>query len=245
MRATIIIPVFNAWTFTEACLASLIPTLRKGDNVIVVDNGSSDQTHAELLALDYDWLSWIYFDENQGFAVACNSGASSLWVRESDALVFLNNDTIVYSGWLDELLIPLEDEGVGAVGAISNFVSGPQLVGHDAVPSGQSWRADDPNEIDSRGLERYYTRTDRLVGFCLATRTETFKELGGFSEDYGLGGYEDDDYCQKVLAAGLELLIAHSCFVYHHGHATFEANGLDPQALQDEAKVTFTARWGD
>lgn len=248
MRAVVIVPVFNGWEFTEACLESLMPTLREGDGVLVADNASSDATHHELFVKRRFGAEYLGFGKNFGFAGACNRAASWITALEHPyALVFLNNDTVVYPGWLDELLIPLADDDVGAVGPVSNFVSGSQLVGHEGVPGGDSWRVADPASLTGlvTHLPRSYARTERLVGFCLATRASTFAEVGGFSEDYGLGGYEDDDYCAKLRVEQLEMYVARSCFVYHHGHATFEANGLDRQALQDSAEATFLARWGD
>ncbi len=77
------------------------------------------------------------------------------------------------------------------------------------------------------------SETERLVGFCLAVRRDLFEEVGGFDTDYGIGGYEDDDLCRRILASGHRLLIAHESFVHHDGHQTFDANGLDWFAEQE------------
>ena len=245
-NATIIIPVYNGWEFTRACLDSVLPTLREGDAVIVANNASTDATFENLATGRPDGLRLVNLVENAGFAGACNAGAK--WASTRD-LVFLNNDTIVYPGWLDELTYPLRKDSVGAVGPMSNFVSGEQLIASDAAPAGEMWRVGDPADLAEtaanllRNNQGIYRDTSRLVGFCLATRASTFRLVGGFSEDYGLGGYEDDDYCRRLESARLSLQIARGCFVYHHGHATFDANGLDWKALQDEAQRVFLARW--
>ena len=249
-NATIVVPVFNGWEFTRACLDSLLPTLRKGDNVVVVDDGSTDGVTfegLESLALLDSRVVYVRRGFNGGFANACNAGAR--YAHAGDVLVFLNNDTIVYPGWLDVLLTPLVTETVGAVGPMSNFVSGPQQMSSRLAARGDMWRVEDPHalvemaEYVARTWGRVYETTPRLVGFCLATSVHTFRLVGGFREDYGIGGYEDDDYCRRLSERGLDLLIARGCFVYHHGHATFEANGLDWKALQDEAQRVFLARW--
>ena len=97
------------------------PTLRPGDQVVVVDNGSHDETAHAVTA--YRWVEVVANAENQGFARACNHGAA---VAQGEAIVFLNNDTVVSEGWLDELVAPLAGPDVGAVGPRSDNVSGHQ-----------------------------------------------------------------------------------------------------------------------
>ena len=88
--ATIVIPVWNQWELTRACLESLRPTLGTRDRVVVVDNGSQDQTPAGLRA--YKWVEVITNETNRGFAVASNQGAAR---AEGEIVVFLNNDTVL------------------------------------------------------------------------------------------------------------------------------------------------------
>ena len=102
--ATIVIPVWNQWELTRACLESLRPTLGVRDQVVIVDNGSEDGTAAGLL--HYSWATVITNEVNRGFAVACNQGAAA---ATRDVVVFLNNDTLVPGHWLDGLLEPFAD----------------------------------------------------------------------------------------------------------------------------------------
>ena len=173
--ATIVILAWNAWESTEACLDSLWPTLGVRDQVVVVDNGSTDATARRLP--HYPWVEVVTNAENHGFAGGCNDGAA---VARHDILVFLNNDTVLSGRWLDPLVVPFdEDAGVGATGPRSNFVSGPQ------VAEGASYLRG-----DIAGMRRFArawaqahrgqtTVTERLVGFCLAVRRATFEQLGG------------------------------------------------------------------
>ncbi len=229
LRASVIIPAWNEWALTRACLESLRPTLGVRDEVIVVDNGSTDDTAAGLRR--YSWVKVVRHAENLGFAAGCNSGAA---VAKGDVVVFLNNDTLVPSRWLDGLLRPFEDRTVGATGPRSNFVSGPQLVpsvdyslerSSELSSFARTWRQEHRGRM---------TEVTRLVGFCLAVRREPFAEFGGFDETFGLGGAEDDDLCLRLVDAGHRLLIAHEAFVHHHGHRTFEGNGVDWYALQEQ-----------
>jgi GT2 family glycosyltransferase/glycosyltransferase involved in cell wall biosynthesis len=238
-RATIVILAWNAWEHTRPCLDSLWPTLGPGDQVVVVDNGSTDATGEGLAG--YPWVDVVRNEENQGFARGCNQGAA---VARGDVVVFLNNDTIVHQGWLDELLAPFSDPEVGAVGPRSNSVSGHQLV--EGVPYGDG----DVAAIGefAEGWRRAHAgRTSacaRLVGFCLAVRADTFAAVEGFDEEYLIGGFEDDDLCMKLRTAGLRLVVAHGSFVHHAAHATFDANGVDWLDQQRENQRRFSEKWG-
>jgi GT2 family glycosyltransferase len=238
--ATIVILAWNAWESTQACLDSLSSTLGVRDQVVVVDNGSTDATPRRLGR--YPWVQVVTNEENHGFAGGCNDGAA---VARNEVLVFLNNDTVLSGRWLDPLVVPFdEDPTVGATGPRSNFVSGPQ------VAEGASYRRG-----DTAGMRRFArtwaqdhraqtSETERLVGFCLAVRRDVFHEIGGFDTAYGIGGYEDDDLCRRIMAIGQRLLITHESFVHHEGHQTFDANGLDWYAEQETNRGRFESRFG-
>jgi GT2 family glycosyltransferase/tetratricopeptide (TPR) repeat protein len=234
-----VVLAWNAWEHTRSCLDSLRPTLGPGDQVVVVDNGSTDATREELV--NYPWIDVVANDENQGFARGCNQGAAT---ARGDIIVFLNNDTIVHGGWLDELLAPFIDPEVGAVGPQSNGVSGPQLVedvpyvGEDVPAIGQF------AEERIRAHRGRTSELPRLVGFCLAVRAETFRAVEGFDEEYPIGGFEDDDLCMKLRAAGFRLMVAHGSYVHHAAHVTFDLNGVDWRHHQHENQRRFQEKWG-
>ena len=236
---SIVILAWNAWPSTEHCLDTLRPTLGVRDQVVVVDNGSTDATARRLA--HYPWIDVVTNASNRGFAGGCNDGAAE---ARHDIVVFLNNDTVLSGKWIDALVAPLEDPTVGATGPRSNFVSGPQVAeGASYLPG------------DSAGMRRFArawaqqhrgqtSDTERLVGFCLAVRRSVFEEVGGFDEAYGIGGYEDDDLCRRIRASGRRLVIAHESFVHHDGHQTFDANGLDWFAEQESNRQRFESRFG-
>lgn len=222
---------------TRSCLEVLRPTLGVDDEVIVVDNGSTDQTLEGLR--HYRWVKVVENKTNRGFAGGCNDGAA---IATREVLVFLNNDTLPVGNWLDNLLVPFNDPKVGATGPRSNFVSGEQLVPEVSYSKDRTaglkvfvreWEHD--HEAMTSPLRR-------LVGFCLAVRRTVFETIGHFDERFGTGGYEDDDLCARIHDAGHELLVAHASFVHHHGHATFDANGLDWAAIENQNRELFLSK---
>lgn len=234
---SIVIPVWNQWQFTKGCLDSLRPTLGIRDEVIIVDNGSEDFTPQGLK--QYGWVKVITNEVNKGFAIACNQGAAA---ATGDIVIFLNNDTLVPNRWIDGLIAPFSDETVVATGPRSNMVSGTQMVEganytfgsmSDLKRFAKQWREDHRGQTDE---------TNRLVGFCLAVRKSAFDAIGGFDETFETGGAEDDDLCIRLTQNGGRLLICHESFVHHHGHATFDGNGLDWFAIQQKNVDRFHAK---
>jgi O-methyltransferase/8-demethyl-8-(2,3-dimethoxy-alpha-L-rhamnosyl)tetracenomycin-C 4'-O-methyltransferase len=229
---TIVIPAWNAVKMTMSCLTTLHDTLGPDDQVVVVDNGSVDGTAAFLAT--QPWVEVVTHEQNEGFAAGCNAGARQ---ARNPVVIFLNNDTLLTPRWIEGLVAPFADPRVAATGPMSNFVSGPQLVVDDAYdPQSRADIARHADALRQRAAGR--TReTGRLVGFCLAVRTEVFAEIGGFDEGFGLGGCEDDDLCNRLRLAGWRLLIAEDTFVHHIGHQTFDDNDIDWYALQQDNLV--------
>lgn len=235
---TVAILAWNSWETTKACLDSLRPTLGVRDQVVVVDNGSTDGTATGLRG--YPWVQVVTNPVNRGFAGGCNDAAKS---ARSDLIIFLNNDTLLAPKWIEPLVAAFEDPTVAAVGPRSNFVSGPQVVAEALYGSpaemrrfARSWSA----------AHRAMTSpVERLVGFALAVRRSVFETIGGFDEGYGIGGFEDDDLCRRIIASGYKLLISHESFVHHDGHRTFDANGLDWYAEQESNRARFISTHGE
>lgn len=226
---SIVIPAWNLARVTEACLEALLPTVGSEDQVIVVDNGSTDETPA-ILERFSDRVEVVTHARNLGFAAGCNSGAER---ARNPVVLFLNNDTLPVGPWLAPLIAPFRDPVVGATGPMSNFVSGSQL--HTASSQRPVRGPEDVRRTALAAMVEGAGRTwptPRLVGFALAVRTELFRQVGGFDTSFETGGYEDDDLCRRLQAAGYRLVVAAGSFVFHIGHATFDGNGLDWAAIE-------------
>jgi GT2 family glycosyltransferase len=101
----------------------------------------------------------------------------------------------------------------------------------------------------SRAFVRQHVRqrfeTDSVAFFCAATRRDVLDEIGLLDEEFGLGFFEDDDYCQRILAAGYTIQIVDDVFVHHHLSASFDKlPSAEKKALLDRNKAIFEERWG-
>jgi GT2 family glycosyltransferase len=98
--ATLIVLAWNRWELTRKCLETLRATDLDGALVLVVDNGSTDETPAELRKLD--WIRVLALPKNLGFVRGNNAGIES--ADPSHDVVLLNNDLVfTQPDWLTRL----------------------------------------------------------------------------------------------------------------------------------------------
>jgi GT2 family glycosyltransferase/tetratricopeptide (TPR) repeat protein len=233
---SIVIPTRGQLEATRACLESIRRHTPEPHELIVVDNASADGTVGYLEAQPDVRL--IANAENRGFPAAVNQGIRAATGRQ---VLLLNNDTVVTPGWLARLLRALySDPLVGLAGPCSNRVSGPQQVPaeYDSFPALEAFAAARGEAHD--GLVE---GCDRLVGFCLLIRRELVDAIGLLDEGFGLGCFEDDDYCLRAIRAGFRAVIARDAFVHHEGSLTFRAEGVDFAGLMRENERRFLGKW--
>jgi O-antigen biosynthesis protein len=212
-RASIVIPVFNKYEYTAACLHSIAEHAGEaGFEVIVVDDCSSDETADYLERCQ--GLTVIRNESNAGFIHSCNAGAAA---ASSDYLVFLNNDTTVTDGWLEALLGTFETmPDAGVVGARLVYPDGRlQEAGGIIFNDASGWnygRGDDPD----RPQYTFVSEADYVSGACLAIRRQDFEQLQGFDSRYAPAYYEDTDLCFQVRAIGKRVIYQPAATIIHY-----------------------------
>lgn len=233
---SIVIVTFNQLAYTKACVDSIRLRTDEPYELIFVDNSSSDGTVDYLHSLSDATV--IENDSNRGFPVAVNQGIA---VARGDNILLLNNDTVVTMGWLRRMLDVLHsDERIGLVGPVSNNVSGEQRidVGYEHFSELDGWAWDWGRD---HGHELF--ETDRLVGFCLLFKREVVERVGLLDERFGIGCFEDDDFCRRANDGGFRCLIVRGAFVHHIGSATFRASGVDFASVMRENQRRYDQKW--
>lgn len=238
-RASIVIPVYNQFAHTLACLRALAehPPLATIE-ILVIDDGSSDETAAALQQVA--GLHYHRRAENGGFIAACNDGAA---LAVGDTLVFLNNDTVPQPGWLDALLQTFDTHAdAGLVGAQLLYPDGRlQEAGGVVFADGNGWNY---GRFESPSDPRFgYLRdADYLSGAALAIPRALFARVGGFDTRYAPAYYEDTDLAFAVRASGRRVLYQPAARVVHDEGTT---SGTDPRsgikAYQARNRETFRA----
>ena len=242
-RASIVIPVYNHFGHTLACLRALAAhPPRAACEVVVVDDGSADETAARLPQVE--GLRYHRRAENGGFIAACNDGAA---LARGDTLVFLNNDTVPQPGWLDALLDTFDAyPDAGLVGAQLLYPDGRlQEAGGVVFADGGGWNY---GRFESPDDPRYaYLRdADYASGAAIAIPRALFASLGGFDARYAPAYYEDTDLAFAVRAAGRRVVYQPAARVVHdEGTTSGTDTGTGTKAFQVRNRERFAARWGD
>jgi len=237
---SIIIPAHNQLDYCRQCVESIHANTQYPYKLILVDNGSTDGV-AQYFDSFPDAIV-LHSKTNLGFPAGVNRGLA----HATGHVLLLNSDTIVPQGWLSRLVAALESAPrIGIVGPMSNHASGPQL-----IPDLDIVSMDQINEMAAAraaAFKRQLLDVDRVVGFCLLIRDAAFAAVGPLDETFGIGNFEDDDYCLRVRKAGYRVCIAEDCFVFHYGSRTFSALGYDNDAFNEliaRNEATFNQKWG-
>ena len=244
LRASIVIVAWGKRAVTARCLESLDAAL--GDalgreiELVLVDNASPDDT----LELFEAWSSRtrvVALPYNRQFAGGCNAGAAA---ASGDALVFLNNDTIVSEGALEPLVEEALSSGdMGAVGCRLLYPDG--TVQHGGV--GMIRTANGvvvPHHLFHHAAgdlpaARARFELDAVTAACLVMPRALFDDLGGFDEGY-VNGWEDVDLCLRIRVAGHRVVYRGDVAIVHdEGRTRGEVRGGDANSTR------FYSRWHD
>lgn len=242
VRASIIIPVFNNLDYTFQCLKALMREIDlQTDEVIIVNNASQDDTEFVLSRMK-GFVHLINNSENMGFVHACNQGAS---VARGKYLIFLNNDTMVQSGWLSNLVETVErDSAIGAVGSMLIYPNGRlQEAGGIIWIDGSGWNYGRGESREDRRF-KFAREVDYCSGASLLVRKEIFDCLGGFDERYAPAYYEDADLCFGVRSLGFKVVYQPMSRVVHYEGITA---GTDIESgykrYQELNRSKFVEKW--
>jgi GT2 family glycosyltransferase len=239
---SIVVVTYDNLEYTRACLRSVLETTAyPGIEVVLVDNASRDGTGDYLRSLAAETGVVILLnDDNRGFARAVNQGLAA---ARGDRLVVLNNDTLVPDGWLPRLLRHLARPEIGLVVATTSFAGNEAMVPIDYHDRDGLQHFADRRAVAHAG-EVLDVRCAAM--YCVAMRREVFTRVGPLDERFGVGMFEDDDYSQRVRAAGLRVVCADDAFVHHFGRTAFaQLPAAEYQALWDRNLALFEEKWGE
>lgn len=239
---SVIVITYNNLDLTRACLNSIACFSDYGNfEIIVVDNASGDGSPEFLKKWSEEAGNHrlILNRDNMGFAAANNQG---LKLAQGEYCVLLNNDTEVTSGWLRGLMKHLSsDSTLGMVGPVTDNIGNEACIKlHYANPD-EMWRRARSYTLRHMG-ETFPMRT--LAFFCVMIPRRVFEKVGFLDEAFGLGFFEDDDYCRRVEQAGWRMACAEDVFIHHHLSASFRKLGAGRQELMEKNLKIYEAKWG-
>ncbi len=235
---SIIIPTYNQMNYLRECIESIRHYTPESYELIIIDNGSTDGTAEYLKSVV--GIRYQLLPNNLGFAGAVNQG---LMLARGATLLILNNDSVVTTSWLGNLLTCLHsDPRIGIVGPVTNYISGNQLIAtsYQGMEEMQQFAM----TYNQSNAEQWMV-TSRLTGFCMLMRRETFMNVGYFDEGFEIGNCEDDDYGLRARLMGLQLIIAKDTFIHHYGSVSMKSlNGRFDQIYGRNLSF-YSNKWSD
>ena len=240
---SVVIPIYGKLNYTLRCLASIAANPPSVPfEVIVVDDCSPDDS-AQVLN-GSGGIRLISNEKNQGFIRSCNIGATA---SNGRYICFLNNDTEVTPGWLDELVRTFyEFTDVGLVGSKLVYPNGKlQEAGGIIWRDGSAWNFG-RNQDPSLPVYNYAREVDYCSGASIMVPRALFEEFGGFDERYLPAYYEDADLALKIRDKGLKVIYQPMSVVVHHeGVSSGTDTSKGVKAYQIENARKFYDRWSD
>jgi GT2 family glycosyltransferase/glycosyltransferase involved in cell wall biosynthesis len=240
---SVLIPVYGKIEYTLACLQSISDYPPQASfEVIVMDDQSSDDSVKILQQVKN--LRVIINPENLGFLRSCNNGSSQ---AHGEYLFFLNNDTQVKSGWLDELLATFTVfPNCGLAGSKLIYPDGSlQEAGGIVWQDGSAWNY---GSLQDPALPEFnYAReVDYISGAAILVPTELFRDMGCFDERYAPAYYEDTDLAMRMRVLGKSVIYQPLSEVVHFegiSSGTDTAQGVKAYQVLNQDK--FFQRWKD
>ena len=217
---------WNGEEYLESYLPQVLYSSSDPINVAVIDNASDD----ESIAYIQDWhpeIQLIQLPKNFGFAEGYNRGIEYI---DAKYTVILNSDVSVKTDWLDPILEAMDEdpqlvicqpkilsleekdsfEYAGACGGFLDSLGYPYCRG----------RIFDNLEKDNGQYENEMP-IDWASGAAMVVRTEVFKNLGGFDNDY-FAHMEEIDFCIRARKCGYKIKVIPQSIVYHLGGGTLD-----------------------
>lgn len=207
---------WNGIDDTEKCIESLLKLDFHNYKILIIDNGSQDDSKTRLdeIKRDYpDRVEVVYNESNLGFAGGVNTGIKWALDNNFDSVALFNNDAVADKNWLSELVTAFDDPKVGISTGLLLHADGKTI---DSTGDWYSkWGLPFPR---SRGETVVFAPDSGPVfgasGGATLYRAELFKDIGLFDEDF-FAYYEDVDISFRAQLAGWKAHYNSEAIAYH------------------------------
>jgi O-antigen biosynthesis protein len=228
-QITIAMLTHNALDYTRACISSVERHTTVPHTIVILDNGSTDETPAWLAEQTAPHVHVLLGQTNVGVPRGRNILLTRILpeLLDDEYVVFLDNDTEVGAGWSDLFLDLFSSHPeIGIAGAM-----GHEIVVHpdrrELMPS-------------PRGLP---APVDVVSGFCLWVRSRCASSVGYFDEGLGTFWHEDDDYCIRARMLGYKVFMIPGAQLLHHAHKSGVADAGIPLGGSPENQRYLVDKW--
>lgn len=214
-RVIVIILQWNNYNDSIECLNTLSKVNYPNFTVIVVDNGSINDAVTRIKT-QFPHIQIIETGENLGFEGGNNIGIQYALEQGADYVLLLNNDTVVDSNFLAELVRTAEsDQQIGIVAPKIYFFDAPDIIQY-AGGKLSLWRGNGYSLREGEkdpGLRGTIEATF-ITGCAMLIRRKVIEQVGLLDENYFLV-VQDVDYSYRALQAGWKLAVCLDAKIWH------------------------------
>ena len=192
---------YNSVQYTKLCIDSMIKHGTPLNRLVVVDNGSTDETREYLQTLSLGGR--IFNQANLGCGVAWNQGALAL---QADWTIVMNNDVLVSAHWIESLLYTAETLGLKVIS--------PALIEGALDYDFEQFSLDASNRMSQAH------RIGARHAVCLAVHKSVWLDVGYFQPVPKLLGYEDTLFFHELSKAKIPMGMTGASWLHHYGSIT-------------------------
>lgn len=236
-KIDVIVPVYAGLQATRDCLNSALHSLdpESSELVIIYDCGPDPDVEVFLDQFaEAEGVSLSKNPRNLGFVATVNRGMA---LHPDRDVVLLNSDTVVANDWLQRLRDCADSDS--RIATVTPFSNNAEICSFPGFCQDNTAYED----LDVALIDSVFAGQDARepidlptgVGFCMYIRRRALQEVGVFDEEtYGRGYGEENDFCQRALAAGWRNVLCPNVYVYHEGGVSFssEKSALVERAMQ-------------
>jgi GT2 family glycosyltransferase len=251
-QASLIILAWNHWELTERCLRTLRETDLTDASVLVVDNGSTDETPTRLAAMAATgWPAVLTLPKNLGFVRGNNAGIEI--VDPAADVVLLNNDLVfTQADWLTRLRAAAHDPHdpdapktapeIGIVGCRMVLPDGRLLHAGTYILPDTGWGQQIGALEKDLGQYPGTREVQGIVFACAYIRREVIAAIGGLALDFE-SYFEDTDYCLRARQAGFSTVVCGEVTLVHDEHGSTQDDRGALMRLFETSRKAFRHKW--
>ena len=224
-KVAVVILNWNGRHHLETYLPSVVEHSREHADIVVVDNGSTDNS-TTWLKEHHPSVRVVELDENKGFAGGYNHGLERV---TADVFVLLNSDVRVSHNWIPPVLDMMQNAGYVACQPLIRNDTDPELFEYAGAAGGFIDR-DGFTFCAGRIFEVFETDTGQYnvnrevfwaSGAALFIQAEAWREVGGLDEDF-FAHMEEIDLCWRLKNRGYRIGVCGQSVVFHLGGGTLQ-----------------------
>ena len=238
----IIILAWNNWETTKQCLSSLETTRLVNTQIIVINNGSTDETKEKLQ--NYNNIKVINLPENLGYVRGNNEAVNH--IDKASDIILINSDIVfAQENWLEQLeKTAYSDVTTGIVGCRLRDEKGHLIHAGTTIMAETMWG----QQMDSGKIEddiNQFNQDREVQGVIFAVayiKREIFDLLDGLSTDFH-SYFEDTDFCLRAKQKDYKTLCCGSVTLLHNQHGSTQDNASFRNKLFAQSRQIFSKKW--